>query len=146
MKAFWRVFEYIWPQWPRLVVILVCSVLISILFSLSFMTIIPLLKLMMGEEGLHGWADRKVCERRYGVRFYTPDRIDFIDPNKPDIANYLIVTKVEAKGLAYASGLRLPQEPIKSSLPGCSKNLLLPVITRKYLSVINGSMERVVLN
>jgi len=106
MKAFWRVFEYIWPQWPRLIVIFVSAILISILFSLSFMTIIPLLKLMMGEEGLHGWADRKVCEQRYGIRFYTPDRIDFVDPNKPDIAYYLIITKVEPDGLAYASGLR----------------------------------------
>jgi subfamily B ATP-binding cassette protein MsbA len=106
MKAFWRVFEYIWPQWPRLVVIFFCAILISILFSLSFMTIIPLLKLMMGQEGLHGWVDRKVCEQRYGIRFYTPDRIDFIDPNKADIAYYLIVTKVDTDGLAYASGLR----------------------------------------
>jgi subfamily B ATP-binding cassette protein MsbA len=106
MKAFWRVFEYIWPQWPRLIVILVSAILISILFSLSFMTIVPLLKLMMGEEGLHGWADRKVCEQRYGIKFYTPDRIDFVDPNKPDIAFYLIVTKVEPDSHADAAGLR----------------------------------------
>jgi len=106
MKAFWRVFGYIWPQWPQLIVILLSSLLISVLFSLSFMTIVPLLKLMMGEEGLHGWADRKVCERRYGIKFYTPDRIDFVDPNKPDIAYYLIVTSVESDGLASASGLR----------------------------------------
>jgi ABC-type multidrug transport system fused ATPase/permease subunit len=106
MKAFWRVFEYIWPQWPRLIVIIVSAILISILFSLSFMTIVPLLKLMMGEEGLHGWADRKVCEQRYGIKFYTPDRIDYVDPNKPDIAFYLIVTKVEPDGQADAAGLR----------------------------------------
>jgi len=59
MKSFWRIFDYIWPQWPRLIVIFVSAILISILFSLSFMTIVPLLKLMMNEEGLHGWADRK---------------------------------------------------------------------------------------
>jgi len=106
MKAFWRVFDYIWPQWPRLVVIFVSAILISILFSLSFMTIIPLLKLMMGEEGLHGWADRKVCEQRYGIKFYMPDRMDFVDPNKPDIAYYLTVTRVEPDGRAYESGLR----------------------------------------
>lgn len=106
MKAFWRVFEYVWPQWPRLIVIFVSAILISILFSLSFMTIVPLLKVMMGEEGLHGWVDRKVCEQRYGLRFYMPERIDFVDPNKADIAYYLIVTKVEDDGLAYAAGLR----------------------------------------
>jgi len=106
MKAFWRVFQYIWPQWPRLIVILVSALLISVLFSLSFMTIIPLLKLMMGEEGLHGWADRKVCEHRYGIKFYMPERLDFVDPNKSDIAYYLLVTNVDSEGLAYAAGLR----------------------------------------
>ena len=70
MKSFWRIFEYIWPQWPRLVVIFVSVILISILFSLSFMTIAPLLKVMMGEEGLHGWVDRKVCSSRCGVDFW----------------------------------------------------------------------------
>ena len=106
MKSFWRLFEYVWPQWPRLIVVFSSAVLISILFSLSFLTIVPLLKVMMGEEGLHGWADRKVCKHRYGLRFYMPSRIDFSDPNKPDIAYYLTVIKVEKDGLAYAAGLR----------------------------------------
>ncbi len=109
MKSFWRLFQYIWPQWPRLIVVLSSAIVISILLSLSFLTIAPLLKLMMGEEGLHGWADRKVCERRYALRFYVPDRIDFVDPNKPDIAYYLILTEVEKDGLVYAAGLR-PQD------------------------------------
>jgi len=105
MKAFGRVFEYIWPQWPRLIVIFVSAILISILFSLSFMTIIPLLKVMMNEEGLHGWVDRKLCEYRYGLNFYMPERTDFLDPNKADIAYYLIVTGVEQDSLAQDLGL-----------------------------------------
>ena len=109
MKAFWRVFKYIWPQWHRLVVIFVAAILISILFCLSFMTIAPLLKVMMGEEGLHGWVDRKVCEQRYGLEFYVPDRTDFADPNKPDLAYYVLVTKVEPDGLGQAAGL-LPKD------------------------------------
>jgi len=59
MESFWRIFKYVWPQWPRLVVIAIAVVLIAILFSLSFATVVPLLKVMMGEEGLHGWVDRK---------------------------------------------------------------------------------------
>ncbi|UCC97612.1 MAG: ATP-binding cassette domain-containing protein [Phycisphaerales bacterium] len=106
MNAFGRLFKHIWPQWPLLVVIVFSAVLISILFSLSFLTIAPLLKVMMGEEGLHGWADRKVCDDRYGLRFYMPDRVDFVDPNKPDLAYYLDVTRVKAEGRAEAAGLR----------------------------------------
>jgi len=105
MKSFWRIFKYIWPQWHRLIVIFFSAILIGILFSLSFMTIAPLLKLMMGEEGLHGWVNRKVCENRYGLKFHMPNRIDFVDPNKPDIAYYLSVTTVGQDGLADAAGL-----------------------------------------
>jgi subfamily B ATP-binding cassette protein MsbA len=106
MKAFWRVFEYIWPQWPRLIVIFISVVLISTLFSLSFMTIAPLLKVMMGQEGLHGWVDRKICSYRYGLKFYMPDRADFSDPNKVGIAFYLTVTGVKEDSLADKAGLR----------------------------------------
>ena len=69
------------------------------------MTIIPLLKVMMGEEGLHGWVDRKVCRQRYGLKFYVPDRLDYTDPDNPDVAYYLLVTDVEKRGLAEAAGL-----------------------------------------
>ncbi len=106
MKAFGRLFKYIWPQWPELIVIFFSAIMISILFSLSFLTIAPLLKVMMGGEGLHGWADRKVCHDRYGLSFYVPDRMEFIDPNRPDLAYCLIVTKVERRSLAEAAGLR----------------------------------------
>ena len=135
MKAFWRVFDYIWPQWPRLVVIFVSAILISLLFSLSFMTIIPLLKLMMGEEGLHGWANRKVCQQRYGIKFYMPDRMDFVDPNKPDIAYHLIITSVDPDGLAYAAGLRMQDWIVgagNSAAPGQEEK----VVSSRLLDVL----------
>lgn len=121
MKAFWRVFEYIWPQWPRLIVIFISVILISVLFSLSFMTIAPLLKVMMGQEGLHGWVDRKVCSHRYGLKFYTPDRADFSDPNKVGIAFYLIVTSVKEDSLGEKAGL-LPRDYIV----GAGDSLIVP--------------------
>ena len=73
MGEFKRIFKYVWPQWPRLVTIVISVLVIAILFAASFMTIIPLLKVMMGQEGLHGWADRKICSWRYGVKFHVPE-------------------------------------------------------------------------
>ncbi|MGB2866133.1 MAG: ATP-binding cassette domain-containing protein [Sedimentisphaerales bacterium] len=106
MKAFWRVFEYIWPQWPRLIVVVISAILIGILFSLSFMTVVPLLKVMMGEEGLHQWVDRKICSWRYGIDFYVPDTIDFTNSENNSIAYYLLITNVESDGRAEAAGLK----------------------------------------
>lgn len=104
-KVFWRIFKYVWPQWPRVVAIVATAVLIGILFSLSFATVIPLLKVMMGEEGLHGWLDRKTCDWRYGMDFDVPDMTDFIGGGDPEIAYYLLVTDVTEDGAADMAGI-----------------------------------------
>jgi ABC-type multidrug transport system fused ATPase/permease subunit len=105
MKAFWRIFEYIWPQWPRLIVIVISAIFIGILFSLSFMTVVPLLKVMMGEEGLHGWVDREICGWRYGIDFDVLDNIDFTNSDNNSFAFYLDITNVKPKSRAEAAGL-----------------------------------------
>jgi ABC-type multidrug transport system fused ATPase/permease subunit len=70
------------------------------------MTIIPLLKVLMGQEGLHGWVDRKSCAWRYGVDFYVPDATDITEKGNLEIGRYLLITDVEEDSLAKAAGLR----------------------------------------
>ena len=106
MNAFRRVFKYVWPQWPRVIVVVVCAFLVASLLSLSFMTIIPLLRVMMGKEGLHGWVDRKNCDYKYGVDFYVPDTRDLAESDGRDIAYYLLVTDVKKRSLADVAGLK----------------------------------------
>lgn len=117
MKAFWRVFYYIWPQWPRIVVVVVSTLIGSVLLSLSFMSLIPLLKVMMGQEGLHGWVDRKVCQWRYGISFYVPESIDFTRNNGPDIGYYLLVTSVDDDGPADKAGIKPADRIIGAGSP-----------------------------
>ncbi len=105
MKSFWRIFEYVKPQWHRLIIVVISAVLIGFLFSLSFATIIPLLKVMMGEEGLHGWVDRNVCKWRYGMDFYVPDRIDLLESEDDKFLYNLLVTSVEEKSPAEKAGI-----------------------------------------
>ena len=105
MKAFTRVFRYIWPQWHRLVTIFVSVLLISIFYGLSFGTISPLLTVMMGSEGLHGWINRNVSENRYGLSFYVPDSVELSDPNNPDVAYFLRVADVKRNSFAEQAGL-----------------------------------------
>jgi len=106
MKDFRRVFKYIWPQWPRIIVVVFSAALIAALLSLSFMTIIPLLKVMMGDEGLHGWIDRKSCNCRYGLEFYAPKTSDFTSTENQAIAYRLLVTNVEKNSPAEKAGLK----------------------------------------
>jgi subfamily B ATP-binding cassette protein MsbA len=107
MKSFTRVFKYVWPQWPRLIVVLASAMLIGMLFSLSFATIVPLLKVMMGEEGLRGWVDRNACNWRYGMNFDVPETPDFLDQPDSGLAFYLDVDHVSKDSLAQRAGLQV---------------------------------------
>ncbi|MCK4887523.1 MAG: ABC transporter ATP-binding protein [Planctomycetes bacterium] len=112
MHSFARIFKYVKPQWPRVVVVVLAVIVIAVLFAGSFATVIPLLKVMMGQEGLHGWANRKICDWRYEVKFYVPESSDFADSNNLDIANYLLITNVDDKGKAKQSNLQIQDQII----------------------------------
>lgn len=94
LSAFKRVLGYVWPQWPSLIALMMWAVIISLMFSASFLTIIPLLKVMMEEEGLHSWVDRKICNGRYGMDFYVPSRSDFKDKTSEKVL-YLQVNRID---------------------------------------------------
>jgi subfamily B ATP-binding cassette protein MsbA len=105
VKEFSRVFKYVWPQWPRIIVVVVSAIIVATLFTSSIVTVIPLLKVMIGQEGLRGWADRKVCQVRYGVDFYVPESVDFSGKKSADYANSLLVVSVKKRSPAAAAGL-----------------------------------------
>jgi membrane-associated protease RseP (regulator of RpoE activity) len=111
VKSFKRVFEYIWPQWPRIIVVVISAMLVSALLSISIMTAIPMLKVMTGEEGLRGWLDRKVCQLRYGMTFFVPQSIDFTHNPTSNLLNSLQITSVAKDGAATSAGLK-PQDKI----------------------------------
>ncbi len=106
MKHFRRIFKYVWPQWPRIITVVISAIIVAALLSLSFMTVIPLLKVMMGKEGLHGWVDRKSCGTKYGVDLYIPDTADIIDKDNEDVAYHLLITGVKKNSLAESAGLK----------------------------------------
>jgi ATP-binding cassette, subfamily B, bacterial MsbA len=106
MNAFSRVLKYVWPQqWPKVLLIFISAFCISAMFSLSFVTIIPILQVMMGSDGgLHGWVDQAVVKQEYGVEFHSPDLLS-IEAN-PDVTRYLEVRKVPGESAAAAAGLK----------------------------------------
>ena len=82
------------------------AIIVAILLSVSFMTIVPLMKVMLGQEGLHGWVDRKACDWKYGVNIYLPDATDITSDRAEDVAHNLRVTGVEKDSLAHLAGLQ----------------------------------------
>ncbi|MCP4456346.1 MAG: ABC transporter ATP-binding protein [Planctomycetes bacterium] len=86
---------------------LIMAMIVAVLLSLSFVTIIPIMKVMIEPEGLHGWIDRLSCSSRYGIDFYAPDRVGH---------RTLHVVRVDKESLAHEGGLRAQDEII--GLPG----------------------------
>ena len=100
LASFKRIWLYVWPQWPRVVTVVFWSFLIAMMFAVSFMTILPLLKVMTNEEGLHGWVDRKTIEWRYGFDLPIPDPIGQSDNDR----NALRVIGIEEDSLSDEAG------------------------------------------
>ena len=69
MKHFRRVLTYLKAQYKAVLLSVLCAVLAAFLFSLSISAMLPLMKVMIGEEGLHGWVGRKIVEHRSGIIF-----------------------------------------------------------------------------
>ncbi|MCP4452950.1 MAG: ABC transporter ATP-binding protein [Planctomycetes bacterium] len=92
MKAFNRIFEYIWPQWHRVVLTVMCALIVAVLLSVSYLTVIPILKVMIKTEGLHPWIEGKVCAHDYGM--------ELID------AASITISDIDEQGLAFLGGLR----------------------------------------
>ncbi|MBN1844400.1 MAG: ABC transporter ATP-binding protein [Sedimentisphaerales bacterium] len=70
MNSLSRVLHYVKYEYRPLAVAITCALLVAILFSLSLAAMLPLMKVMIGEEGLHGWVNRAVVKQRSGIRFY----------------------------------------------------------------------------
>ena len=115
MIFFRRIKKYVAPQWYRIAMVVVAATMVGLLFAMSFMTVIPLLKVMMGEEGLHGWVDRQGCKWRYEMNFAVPDKTDIM--NNPDLSYELEVISVGKNSLAQQAGLK-----VKDNIIGIGEN------------------------
>jgi len=104
VKVFGRIFKYVWPQWPRVIVVVISAITIAILLSVSFITVIPLMKVMIGKEGIHGWIDRKSCSWKYGLDFYVPGTQEVVSGD--NMGRKLLITNVDGDSLAEAAGLQ----------------------------------------
>ncbi len=107
MKNIHRLFGYVWPQWPRVVGVVVSTVVIALLLSVSFMAIIPLLTVMIQNEGLHGWTDRKTCETAYGMEFDVLATTEISEDTGPSLQTHLRVRRVREDSLAEKAGIRV---------------------------------------
>jgi len=140
MKDFRRIFKYVWPQWPRIIVVVLSALVVSMLLSISFMTAIPLLKVMTGQEGLHGWADRKICQWRYGVSFYVPESVDFTDNKSSDFSYSLLVISVHKNSMSERAGLKVGDRIVGVGDPSATGDVSFTKLFEKLATTGRGSI------
>ena len=143
LTAFKRIWSYVWPQWPRLTALLLWTFVIAFMFSVSFATIIPLLKVMMGEEGLHGWVDRKVVNWRYGMDFMVPDMTSVLEADADaKITSRLLITKVKEESWADRAGFKVQDRIIGvgTSMPTDGNDISMVKLLEELATVEAGTV------
>ena len=78
MKYFWRAFGYVKPQYKAAVTSVLCAFVVAVLFSTSIAAMLPLMKVMMGEEDLRSWVNRAIMKDRSGIKFKAVPLMDNI--------------------------------------------------------------------
>jgi len=63
-RHFRRLLSYTWPHKRYLVPALICILVMAVTYSASIGSLLPVMKVMVEDEGLHGWIYRHVAETR----------------------------------------------------------------------------------
>ena len=99
LRDFRRALGYVWPRKKLLVWCVLFIVLGAASYSAALGLILPVLKVMVDEEGLHGWAYRLMAEERTGLEFEIYDSRRFRKiPGAPEFC--LLVRNVADDGAA----------------------------------------------
>jgi len=106
MENFRHSLRYLWPYRGRLAVAIVCVIFISILWGGGIGMVLPGLKVLASEEGLHGWAWNSMLQDRLGVQLVL--RIVPVSMQKENDlpAQIIDVVSVDQPGPAGRAGLR----------------------------------------
>ena len=99
--AFVRMIRIVIPHRSLLGVGIIASILYALLHSVSILGALPILKILLEEEGLHGWVDRAVAGTR--IDAFLSVREDGMDENPSSI---LVVQDVDRGSPTQRAGLR----------------------------------------
>ncbi|MFP4353488.1 MAG: ATP-binding cassette domain-containing protein [Phycisphaerae bacterium] len=105
MKDFFRSLSYLWPYRRRLIVSAVCVLVIAVLWGGGLGMLAPGLKILVDEEGLHGWAWNTLTEETLGiktVRQVVPSRVPVEGESLPLTLN---IVSVDEDGPAAEAGV-----------------------------------------
>lgn len=69
LKPFWRLLGYVWRQKRYLYPAVGCILFMAVTYSASLGSVLPVLTVLVRPQGLHGWVDQYVAEKRLDCEF-----------------------------------------------------------------------------
>ena len=136
MKSFLRSLQYLWPYRVRLGIACACVILIALLWAGGLGAMLPGAKILLSEEGLHGWAWNTMLQDRLAVRIVHRD-MQGVSGFPPTV---LDVVRVEKGGAAEKANIGPNQWLVGI---GDEQSVPAKVLARRL--ALSGSGEKVTL-
>ena len=131
MRYFFRSIRYLWPYRVRLGMATACVVLIMLFWAGGLGALLPGVKILTSDEGLHDWAWRSMAEDRIGGQIVvrTMRGPHSFNEQKLDTSDILDVVKLQENSSAKAAGLNEAEwSSTHDRLPVCGQFQLCPCI------------------
>ena len=128
MKEFYRSLRYLKPYTKRLAVSVVLVLLIAVLWGGGLGMLLPGMKILMSDEGLHGWAWASLTESKLGVTVIRRSISLETQRSQHLPATVIQVVSVKKDSPAAAAGIKDNDWIIsdKRVLPGDPETALVP--------------------
>lgn len=108
-KPFRRALSYCKPYKRQLIVSIVLALLIGVFWMGSIATVAPVLKTMLDEHGLHGWAHTLTAQERLGFSAVV------LSGNESDFVPRALIQKIDKDGALAAAGVRVGEDLLDAS-------------------------------
>src|SRR5271163_3763453 len=74
MQAWWRVLRGVWPYKKLVIISVLCALGVGLSYASGVAVMLPVLKVFISAEGIHGWANRTAAEDRLHLTFWDLDQ------------------------------------------------------------------------
>ncbi len=106
MKHFFRSIQYLKPYRRRLAISIVCVIFIAMLWGGGLSMMLPGMKILISDEGIHGWAYNSMIQDRLDARIVQGIVPAGTDVDSRQLSLVLDIVSVEDDGRAHEGGIK----------------------------------------
>ncbi|MBI9016116.1 MAG: ABC transporter ATP-binding protein [Phycisphaerae bacterium] len=101
-----RVLKYVFKHYKLVIISIICALGTATLFAASLTAMLPLMKIIITDEGMAGWVNRSVIKSSSGLSFSESELNNF-SQQTAKIEKFLIISKIKDKSPSDIAGLKI---------------------------------------